>query len=169
MGVRIHLFRNILRDSIKNMNSEYLASWIIHNGYAGMSDFEMDWWEDQKREYAEQPFHRFSETRWKLIFGLMPPPTDRRLLAEEVIERIPIRDVISQFTKVANRQTKEVQAECPFHKDKHPSMSINTEKNLWTCYSCGRGGTIYNFLMEIEGLTFRQAHDVLEKMARYGN
>ncbi len=46
---------------------------------------------------------------------------------------------------------------CPFHQEKTPSFSVNPSKGFYKCFGCGKGGTAYNFLMEIEGLSFPEA------------
>ncbi|MBK8811568.1 MAG: DNA primase [Acidobacteria bacterium] len=46
---------------------------------------------------------------------------------------------------------------CPFHQEKTPSFSVNPAKGFYKCFGCGKGGTAYNFLMEMEGLTFPEA------------
>jgi len=46
---------------------------------------------------------------------------------------------------------------CPLHEDKTPSLSFNEEKNLFYCFSCGRGGGIINYLIEYEGYDFDSA------------
>src|SRR3954454_16944826 len=46
---------------------------------------------------------------------------------------------------------------CPFHQEKTPSFSVNPSKGFYKCFGCGKGGSVYNFLMEIEGLNFPEA------------
>jgi DNA primase len=46
---------------------------------------------------------------------------------------------------------------CPFHEEKTPSFSVNPAKGFYKCFGCGKGGTAYNFVMEIEGLSFPEA------------
>src|SRR6185436_11374002 len=46
---------------------------------------------------------------------------------------------------------------CPFHQEKTPSFSVNPSKGFYKCFGCGKGGTAYNFLMEMEGLNFPEA------------
>ncbi len=46
---------------------------------------------------------------------------------------------------------------CPFHQEKTPSFSVNPVKGFYKCFGCGKGGTAFNFLMEIEGLSFPEA------------
>src|SRR3954466_3589852 len=46
---------------------------------------------------------------------------------------------------------------CPFHQEKTPSFSVNPAKGFYKCFGCGKGGSVYNFLMEMEGLSFPEA------------
>ncbi|MFV0390109.1 MAG: DNA primase [Pyrinomonadaceae bacterium] len=46
---------------------------------------------------------------------------------------------------------------CPFHEEKTPSFSVNVAKGLFKCFGCGKGGNIFTFLMEYEGLNFPEA------------
>lgn len=46
---------------------------------------------------------------------------------------------------------------CPFHKENTPSFSVHSGKGVYKCFGCGKGGNVYTFLMEIEGLSFPAA------------
>ncbi|HXG83309.1 MAG TPA: DNA primase [Pyrinomonadaceae bacterium] len=46
---------------------------------------------------------------------------------------------------------------CPFHQEKTPSFSVNPAKGFYKCFGCGKGGSAFNFVMEIEGLNFPEA------------
>jgi DNA primase catalytic core len=46
---------------------------------------------------------------------------------------------------------------CPFHEDHQPSLSINTEKNLWQCFGCGKGGDVISFVQEHDKVDFKAA------------
>ena len=46
---------------------------------------------------------------------------------------------------------------CPFHKEKTPSFSVSPTKELFYCFGCHKGGTVFNFVMEIEGVGFAEA------------
>ena len=52
---------------------------------------------------------------------------------------------------------------CPFHSEKTPSFSVSPEKQIYHCFGCGKGGGVINFIMEIEGLSFREAVEFLAK------
>ena len=55
---------------------------------------------------------------------------------------------------------------CPLHKDTKPSFTVDPGKNLWHCFGCNKGGDIFTFLQELEGLTFAQA---LERLQPYNS
>jgi DNA primase len=46
---------------------------------------------------------------------------------------------------------------CPFHGEKTASFSVSPQKGFYKCFGCGKGGSAYNFVMEIEGLNFPEA------------
>jgi DNA primase len=48
-------------------------------------------------------------------------------------------------------------ARCPFHKETKPSFSVNPAKEIFYCFGCQKGGSIFNFIMEIERVTFPEA------------
>ncbi|MEU8327283.1 CHC2 zinc finger domain-containing protein [Micromonospora sp. NPDC048839] len=43
---------------------------------------------------------------------------------------------------------------CPLHEDRTPSCSVNTDKDLWNCHSCGKGGDSYALIMEKEQINY---------------
>src|SRR2546421_290328 len=46
---------------------------------------------------------------------------------------------------------------CPFHKETKPSFSVNPSKEIFYCFGCQKGGSVFNFVMEIERATFPEA------------
>jgi DNA primase len=48
-------------------------------------------------------------------------------------------------------------ARCPFHKETKPSFSVNQAKDIFYCFGCQKGGSVFNFVMEIERVTFPEA------------
>jgi len=56
---------------------------------------------------------------------------------------------------------------CPFHQEKTPSFSVNPVKGFYKCFGCGKGGTAFNFVMEIEGLNFPEAIKRVAESAGY--
>lgn len=78
-------------------------------------------------------------------------------IPEETINKIRtetnIVDVISQYVQLKKRG-KNYFGFCPFHDERTPSFSVTDEKQIFHCFSCGRGGNIFTFLMEIESISF---------------
>jgi DNA primase len=52
---------------------------------------------------------------------------------------------------------------CPFHKEKTPSFTVNEDKGFYHCFGCGKHGSVFDFVMETEGVTFPEA---VERLAR---
>jgi DNA primase len=46
---------------------------------------------------------------------------------------------------------------CPFHEEKTPSFSVNPSKDIFYCFGCGKGGNVFNFVMEMEHVPFPEA------------
>jgi DNA primase len=60
------------------------------------------------------------------------------------------------------RRGEELLGLCPFHDDKEPSLVINQAKNLWHCLgACGEGGSVIDWVMKAEGVSFRHAVELL--------
>jgi|WetSurMetagenome_2_1015567.scaffolds.fasta_scaffold00462_3 DNA primase len=75
---------------------------------------------------------------------------------EEVRSAINIADVVGRHValKPAGQNLKGL---CPFHKEKTPSFTVSPAKGIYYCFGCHKGGDVFNFLMELEGLTFPEA------------
>ncbi len=63
-----------------------------------------------------------------------------------------ISDYVSLKKKGANWM-----ACCPFHQEKSPSFSVNPAKDIYYCFGCHKGGSVFSFVMEIEGVSFPEA------------
>jgi len=74
----------------------------------------------------------------------------------EIRERVNIVDVISPYVQL-KKQGRNLFGNCPFHEERTPSFSVNEEKQIFHCFSCGRGGNAFSFLMELEHLSFPEA------------
>ncbi|MBS9339105.1 DNA primase [Fructobacillus sp. M2-14] len=77
-------------------------------------------------------------------------------LIDEVRSQANIVDLIQQYTPLVKRG-REWNGSCPFHEDRRPSLFVDDKKQVFHCFSCGRSGTIFSFLMEKEGYTYPQA------------
>lgn len=67
-----------------------------------------------------------------------------------------IEEVIGRYVQLT-RKGKSLLGLCPFHEDHHPSLSVNPEKQYFTCFACGEKGDVIHFLQKIEGLSFGEA------------
>ena len=56
-------------------------------------------------------------------------------------------------------------APCPFHREKTPSFMVNAEKQIWKCFGCGKGGDVFSFIEEMEGLDFPESLKLLADRA----
>ena len=74
----------------------------------------------------------------------------------EIRQKTNITDVVSQYVQL-KKQGKNLFGFCPFHEERTPSFSVTEEKQIYHCFSCGRGGNVYSFLMEVDGLSFPEA------------
>ncbi|PMB85131.1 DNA primase [Dolosicoccus paucivorans] len=75
---------------------------------------------------------------------------------EEIQQKTDITQVIGKYTRLS-QSGKNFVASCPFHEDRNPSFSVDKAKQLYHCFSCGRGGNVFNFLQEIEHINFVEA------------
>jgi DNA primase len=71
-----------------------------------------------------------------------------------------IQDYVSLKKKGANWM-----ACCPFHQEKTPSFSVNPAKDIFYCFGCAKGGSVFNFVMEIERVTFPEAVKIVAEKA----
>ncbi|MFD1125906.1 DNA primase [Lentilactobacillus raoultii] len=83
---------------------------------------------------------------------------------EQVRSQVDIVDVVSQYVQL-KQSGKNLFGLCPFHEERTPSFSVNEEKQIFYCFSCGRGGNVFKFLMEIENLSFPEAVKKAAEMA----
>lgn len=86
-------------------------------------------------------------------------------MISEIVDKIDLLEYVSQNLEM-ERRGSDYFAHCPKHVDITPSFSITPAKNRFYCFSCGRGGTIINYLMMYEGLRYDEAVDKAAKLAR---
>jgi DNA primase len=79
----------------------------------------------------------------------------------EIRSKINIIDVINEYVPLT-KKGQYYWGICPFHNDKNPSMSVDEKRQTYTCWSCHNSGNVFNFVEQIENISFREA---LRKMA----
>lgn len=82
---------------------------------------------------------------------------------EDLKTRADIVGIIGARVQLKKKGTNWM-ACCPFHDEKTPSFSVQPRKGFYKCFGCGKGGNVYTFLMEVDGLSFPEAvQEVAEK------
>lgn len=84
---------------------------------------------------------------------------------DEVKDRLDIADIIGEYLTLKGAGQGAFKALCPFHGEKTPSLHISRPKQIWHCFGCGKGGDVLAFVMEMEGMGFREALEHLAKKA----
>ena len=80
---------------------------------------------------------------------------------EEIKSRLSVEDVVGQYIEL-KRAGRTLKGRSPWGVDKTPSFMVSPEKGIWHDFSANKGGDIFTFVMEVEGIGFREA---LEKLA----
>jgi len=83
-------------------------------------------------------------------------------IIDQVRESTNVLDVVSRYVSLKKRGRNYVGL-CPFHTEKTPSFTVNTEKQIFHCFGCGAGGNVFRFLMRYENLSFV---DTVKRLAR---
>lgn len=83
---------------------------------------------------------------------------------EEVRSRLNIEDVIGEYVQL-KRSGRNFKGLSPFSGEKTPSFYVSPDKHIWHDFSSGKGGDVFSFVMEVEGIDFRQALELLSRRA----
>ena len=77
-------------------------------------------------------------------------------VAAEIKSKLPVIEVIGESV-VLKRAGSAYKGLCPFHAEKTASFVVTPDRETWHCFGCGQGGDIFTFLMQRDGLDFREA------------
>jgi DNA primase len=83
---------------------------------------------------------------------------------DELKARLPVSEVVGRRVKLT-RSGREFKGLSPFNKEKTPSFFVNDQKQAWFDFSSGKNGSIFDFVMESEGVSFPEAVERLAQMA----
>lgn len=89
-------------------------------------------------------------------------------IPEDVINQVRsavnITDVVSEYVQL-HKQGRNLFGKCPWHDERTPSFSVNEQKQIFHCFSCGRGGNVFQFLTEMKNISFPEAVIEVAKIA----
>ncbi len=83
---------------------------------------------------------------------------------DEIKQRLNIEDVIAEYVQL-KRSGRNFKGLSPFNNEKTPSFMVSPEKQIWHDFSSNKGGNMFSFVMEMEGLDFRGALELLARKA----
>ncbi len=79
-----------------------------------------------------------------------------RETVNRILDAADIVEVVSDFVTLKRRGANYIGL-CPFHSERTPSFSVSKAKGICKCFSCGKGGSPVNFLMELEQMSYQEA------------
>ena len=86
-------------------------------------------------------------------------------IIEEIKTRNDIVEVIGSFVQLKRAGSTNFKGLCPFHQEKTPSFHVDSARQMFHCFGCGKGGDVVRFLMDKENLTFVDALHMLATRA----
>jgi len=84
---------------------------------------------------------------------------------DDLVSRSDIMDVVGGYVRLMKPSGANMFGLCPFHNEKTPSFSVSSDRQMYKCFGCGKGGGVINFIMEIENVPYRDAVEILARRA----
>jgi len=75
---------------------------------------------------------------------------------QQIKDKIDVAELIGEYVQLKPAGVNK-KGLCPFHHEKSPSFMVNSERGSWHCFGCAKGGDIFSFVQEMEGLEFKEA------------
>ncbi len=83
---------------------------------------------------------------------------------DTIKERLDIAELVGEYLPL-KQAGAYFKARCPFHQEKTPSFIVTRERQMWHCFGCNKGGDVFAFVQEMEGLSFPEALRLLAEKA----
>ena len=85
-------------------------------------------------------------------------------IIEEIKQKVSLVETVSQYVTLTYKSGRHWGL-CPFHDEKTPSFTVNEDKGFYHCFGCGKSGSVFNFLMDLEHVGFQEAVEQLAEKA----
>jgi DNA primase len=82
----------------------------------------------------------------------------------QIRDKLDIAEVVGEHVAL-QRKGGRFWGLCPFHQEKSPSFTVTPDKGVYYCFGCHKGGTLFDFIMEVEKVPWRDAVEILAKKA----
>ena len=76
---------------------------------------------------------------------------------DEIKLKLDVAEVIGEYVPLKPAGSGSMKGVCPFHAERTPSFHVSRERQIWKCFGCDKGGDIFSFVMEMEGMTFPES------------